>query len=140
MSRTSDGGTLSMWSRAWVYVLSTGFQRDKGIILRRVREDRITEPDAYIGWGSRDGQWNWGNPPTPVLEHEPSAEKFGEMCVRPLRGSAWGEEGDGKVAQLYGPSIVPGSTLDDGLQLLVSQWKTDEGWPYRAMQFEVPVG
>ncbi|WP_288049699.1 DUF4185 domain-containing protein [Nocardia sp.] len=179
------GGFAQLWTWArdddgWVYVLSTGFQRDKGIILRRVREDRIAEPDAYIGWGWRDGQWNWGNPPTPVLEHEPSAEKFGEMCLRkiqgkwvlvnfdastiggydidlrvfdtptdnlyrvpkttPLRGSAWGEEGDGKVAQLYGPSIVPGSTLDDGLQLLVSQWKTDAGWPYRAMQFEVPVG
>ncbi|ETT24099.1 secreted protein [Rhodococcus aetherivorans] len=179
------GGFAQLWTWArdddgWVYVFSTGFQRDKGAILRRVREDRITDPDAYIGWGWRDGQWNWGNPPTPVLEKQPSAEKFGEMCLRkiqnkwvlvnfdastvggydidirildkptdnlyqvrkttPIRGSAWAEEGGDRIAQLYGPSIVPGSTLDGGLHLLVSQWKTADGWPYRAMHFKVQVG
>ena len=144
-----------------------------------MRQDRITDPGAYIGWGWRDGRWNWGNPPTPVLESQPSAEKFGEMCLRriqnkwvlvnfdasttggydidlrlldtptdnlyvvqkttPIRGSAWGEEGNDRVAQLYGPCIIPGSTLDAGLHLLVSQWKSTDGWPYRAMHFKVPV-
>ncbi|MFD6390898.1 DUF4185 domain-containing protein [Nocardia sp. NPDC060259] len=173
---------LWTWERdddGWVYVFSTGFQRDKGVILRRVRQDRITDPGAYIGWGWRDGSWNWGNPPTPVLESQPSAEKFGEMCLRkiqnkwvlvnfdasttggydidlrlldtptdnlylvskttPIRGSAWGEEGNDRVAQLYGPCIIPGSTLDAGVHLLVSQWKTADGWPYRAMHFKIPV-
>ncbi|WP_431972592.1 DUF4185 domain-containing protein [Nocardia sp. bgisy134] len=179
------GGFAQLWTWArdddgWVYVFSTGFQRDKGVILRRVREDQITDPGAYVGWGWRDGQWNWGNPPTPVLEREPSAEKFGEMCLRkienkwalvnfdastiggydidlrildtptdnlylvpkttPLRGSSWSEQGGDKIAQLYGPSIIPGSTLDAGLHLLVSQWKTADGWPYRAMHFKIPVG
>ncbi|MEV6362577.1 DUF4185 domain-containing protein [Nocardia asteroides] len=177
------GGFAQLWTwerddDGWVYVFSTGFQRDKGLILRRVREDRITDPGAYEGWGWRDGRWAWGNPPTPVLEREPSAEKFGELCLRkiqhkwvlvnfdasttggydidlrlldsptdnlylarkstPLRGSAWGDEGNDRIAQLYGPSIVPGSTLDN-LHLLVSQWNTADGWPYRAMQFEIPT-
>ncbi|WP_243654930.1 DUF4185 domain-containing protein [Nocardia alba] len=173
---------LWTWARdddGWVYIYSTGFQRDRGIILRRVREERITDPDAYIGWGWRDGRWAWGNPPTPVLEREPSAERFGEMCLRkiqntwvlvsfdastaggydidvrlfaaptdnlylvpkttPLRGSAWGAEGNDRIAQLYGPSIIPGSTLHGGLHLLVSQWNTAVGWPYRAMHFKVPA-
>ncbi|MDT5075401.1 MAG: hypothetical protein QOJ80_38, partial [Mycobacterium sp.] len=33
--------------------------------------------------------------------------------------------------------VLPGSRLDvaGGAGLVVSQWKTDSGWPYRAMQF-----
>ena len=41
----------------------------------------------------------------------------------PIRGTAWGQEGDEAVAQLYGPSIVPGSRLDGGFHILLSQWK-----------------
>jgi hypothetical protein len=50
-------------------------------------------------------------------------------------------EGDDAVAQLYGPCIVPGSTLDGGFHILLSQWNTTaaNGWPYRAMQFKIPV-
>ena len=39
-------GYAQLWSwdynpdDGWVYIVSTGFQRDKGIILRRVRPDR----------------------------------------------------------------------------------------------------
>jgi hypothetical protein len=42
-----------------------------------------------------------------------------------------------RVAQLYGGYLLPGSRLDvaGGAGLVVSQWKTDSGWPYRAMQF-----
>lgn len=43
------------------------------------------------------------------------------------------------MAQLYGPSIVPGSRLDGGFHILLSQWNTATGWPYRAMQFKIPV-
>lgn len=59
----------------------------------------------------------------------------------PIRGAAWGMEGDDRVAQLYGPSIIPGSSLDGGFHILVSQWNTGaaNGWPYRAMQFKIPV-
>lgn len=151
-----------------VYAFSTGFQRDKDLLLQRVPADRITEPGAWEGWGFRDGEWAWGNPPTPVL-----VGAYGELCLRRVedrwllaffdagnycidvmnlssptdnlyeagratvvRGSAWdGEDhAGGHVAQLYGGYIVPGSTLDD-LHLVVSQWNTERGWPYRAMQF-----
>jgi hypothetical protein len=60
----------------------------------------------------------------------------------PIRGVGWGQEGDDAVAQLYGPCIVPGSKIDGGFHILLSQWKTDgpdKGWPYRAMQFKIPV-
>lgn len=180
-------GLAQLWTwdvadDGWVYVFSTGFQRDKPLILRRVRGDRIADPSGYEGWGWKDRAWGWGNEPTPVLEGAGSADKFGEMCLRriqgewvfvnfdssnvggydidvrvfseitdnlyeahrstPIRGVGWGQEGDDAVAQLYGPSIIPGSRLDGGFHILLSQWKTDgpdAGWPYRAMQFKIPV-
>ena len=53
-----------------------------------------------------------------------------------LHGSSWDDEdhGAGRVAQLYGGYILPGSTRAD-LHLMVSQWNTDTNWPYRTMQF-----
>ncbi|WP_159767976.1 hypothetical protein [Streptomyces sp. HM190] len=45
-----------------------------------------------------------------------------------LRGTAWGSEDDSHVAQLYGGHVIPGSTLDD-LNLSLSQWNTEAGWP-----------
>ncbi|MER5388667.1 DUF4185 domain-containing protein [Saccharopolyspora sp. NPDC002686] len=152
----------------YVYAFSTGFQRDKGLILQRVPADRIGDPRAWEGWGFRDGAWAWGNPPTVAL-----TGAFGELCLRRiegrwllccfdagnyridvldldhptsnlyeaarstvLHGTSWQHEdhGHGRVAQLYGGYIVPGSTLDD-LHLVVSQWNTEHNWPYRAMQF-----
>ena len=181
------GGLAQLWTwdvgeDGWVYVLSTGFQRDKPLILRRVPRGKIANPSAYQGWGYKHGAWGWGNEPTPVLDEASSADKFGEMCLRriqgqwvfvnfdssnvggydidvrvfpditdnlyeahkstPIRGVGWGQEGDDAVAQLYGPSIIPGSTLDGGFHILLSQWKTvgpDSGWPYRVMQFKIPV-
>jgi hypothetical protein len=159
------------WERGddgWVYALSTGFQRDKGLILQRVPEDQLTDPDAWQGWGFAQGTWGWGRPPTPVL-----TGAYGELCLRRIEdrwllaffdaghyridvlslhaptanlyevprqtllyGSGWDAEDHaaGRVAQLYGGYIVPGSSLDD-LQLVVSQWNTATNWPYRAMQF-----
>lgn len=160
--------TWELGDDGWVYAFSTGFQRDKGLILQRVPADRLTEPAAWQGWGYRDGEWAWGNPPTIAL-----TGAFGELCLRRvedrwllsffdagnyridvmnldsptanlyeaargtvLQGCSWHDEdhGNGRVAQLYGGYIVPGSTLDD-LHLVVSQWNTRRNWPYRAMQF-----
>ncbi|MEU9191299.1 DUF4185 domain-containing protein [Streptomyces sp. NPDC048484] len=73
--------TWGLGDDGYVYVYSTGFQRDKPIILHRVRSDRITDLSAYQPWGWSGGVWSWGNPPTPVLEG-----KFGELCLRPLDG------------------------------------------------------
>jgi hypothetical protein len=57
-----------------------------------------------------------------------------------LRGCVWEDEDHarGRVAQLYGGYILPGSTLHD-LHLVVSQWNTATNWPYRAMQFRADV-
>ena len=57
-----------------------------------------------------------------------------------LRGCDWPDEDHaaGRVAQLYGGYVLPGSRLDD-LHLVVSQWNTARGWPYRAMQFRTDL-
>ncbi|NLU81289.1 DUF4185 domain-containing protein [Rhodococcus sp. HNM0569] len=47
-------------------------------------------------------------------------------------GGAGGRDGTGPVAQLYGGYVHPLSTLDD-LHLLVSQWNTTRGAPYRVL-------
>ena len=159
-------------------MVSTGFQRDKGIILRRVRPPCIGDISKYSGWRLAGGKWGWGGEPTPIT---PAGETWGELTFRRLRpgkwilggflsskyalgyrvvespvadmhttpmqmpvvGTAWGDEDhqDNKVAQLYGGYVLPGSRFDivGGFGLVVSQWKTESGWPYRAMQFKASV-
>ncbi|MGP9538008.1 DUF4185 domain-containing protein [Brachybacterium sp. AOP43-C2-M15] len=155
-----------------VYLLTTGFQRDKEAILQRVPQDSVLDPEAYETWGAtgegEDQEWAWGNDPTPVLGGE-----VGEMCLRIVEdrwvltwfnaglyradvliadspteiqeprftetllwGCTWGQEDDERVAQLYGPYVLPGSTLED-MHLLCSQWNTGEGWPYHVQQYRV---
>ncbi|MGH3866096.1 MAG: DUF4185 domain-containing protein [Pseudonocardiaceae bacterium] len=65
----------------YVYVFSTGFQRDKGLVLQRVPAKWFAEPAAWQTWGYRDGAWAWGNPPSVVL-----AGEFGELCLRRVEG------------------------------------------------------
>ena len=162
----------------WVYVVSTGFQRDKGIILRRVRPEHLGTPRRYVGWGYAAGRWEWGNEPTPIT---PAGETWGELSLRrigagrwilggfvsseyalgyrtisgptanlheselqlPLRGCSWASEDHdrGRIAQLYGGHLLPGSRLGvpGGVGVLVSQWNTATGWPYRVMQFRVTL-
>jgi len=61
----------------------------------------------------------------------------------PVLGSEWNAENHAgnKVAQLYGGYVLPGSRFDiqGGIGLVVSQWNTDAGWPYRAMQFKAAL-
>jgi hypothetical protein len=62
----------------YLYCVSSGFQRDKGLMLSRVRVKQLTDPDAWEPWGwTPTGGWAWGNPPGVVL---PGA--FGEQCLR----------------------------------------------------------
>ena len=97
---TLHGGMFQLWSWAagddgFVYVYSTGFQRDKPIILHRVPVEHIADPGAYEPWGYRDGAWAWGNPPTPILEGA-----FGELCLRPMAGKwvlTWFNAGDYRI-------------------------------------------
>lgn len=181
---TLHGGMAQCWSwdydpdDGWVYVVSTGFKRDKGVILRRVRPADIATPAKYSGWGFATGRWAWGNEPSPIT---PAGERWGELCLRrlnreewilggflaskyalgyrtvtgptanmhnaavqkPVIGCAWDAEdhGSSRVAQLYGGYVLPGSRLDvaGGVGLVVSQWNTTTGWPYRAMQFRSTV-
>lgn len=82
------GGMFQLWTweqgdDGFVYVFSTEFTRSKPMILHRVPVEALTDPNAYEPWGYRDGAWDWGNPPTPVLEG-----RFGEMCLRRF-GNQW---------------------------------------------------
>src|SRR4029079_15005603 len=162
----------------WVYVVATGFQRDKGVILRRVRPEHIGQRSRYVSWGYADGRWAWENVATPIT---PQGEKWGELSFRrmaqgkwvlggllaskyalgyrvvdspianmhtaelqiPVLGSSWNDENHSKnrVAQLYGGYLLPGSRFDvqGGAGLVGSQWHTDVGWPYRAMQFKAAL-
>jgi hypothetical protein len=95
-----DGGLFQLltWGEGndgYVYVYSTGFQRDKPIILKRVRSNQIANPAAYEPWGYRDGVWRWGNPATPIL-----SGSFGELSLRPLGGKwvlTWFNAGDYRI-------------------------------------------
>ena len=174
------GGYAQCWTwdfdpdDGWVYVVSTGFQRDKGLILRRVRPEHIGDRGRYLAW---DGA-TWGETPAVIT---PDGETWGELSLRrldcgtwilggflssayalgyrtiatptaylpgvpiqqPVSGCTWEtEDHDGcQVAQLYGGYVLPGSRLDvvGGVGLVVSQWNTAHGWPYRVMQFRVTL-
>ncbi|BBZ25005.1 DUF4185 domain-containing protein [Mycolicibacter hiberniae] len=161
----------------WVYVVSTGFQRDKGVILQRVRPAHLGDPRKYSGWGYRGERRAWGRPPVPVT---PPGETWGELSLRrlaprtwvlggfisshyalgyrvlespaadlagarlqlPLLGCGWEDEDHARgIAQLYGGYVLPRSRVDHpgGVGLMVSQWHTARGWPYRAMQFRATL-
>lgn len=173
-----DPGHDSECGDDWVYVAATGFQRNKGIILMRVRPRHIGQRSRYSSWGFTAGRWRWGSRATPIT---PPNEKWGELTLRrieagkwilggflasryalgyrvthspvanmhaipiqlPVTGSAWHSEDHSanRVAQLYGGYVLPGSRLGikGGVGLVVSQWDTSSGWPYRAMQFKAAL-
>ena len=181
---TVHRGYAQLWSwdfdpdDGWVYVVSTGFQRDKGVILRRVRPEHLGDATQYSGWGRASNRWGWDNEPTPIT---PPDETWGELTLRrlgagrwilggflssayalgyrviasptahlgetdvqtPITGTSWEKQDltKNQVAQLYGGYILPGSRLGvkGGVGLVVSQWHTGIGWPYRTMQFKVTL-
>ena len=57
----------------------------------------------------------------------------------PIHGGDWGQERDDSVAQLYGPSIIPGSRPGSGFHIFLSQWRFPAPWPYHVMQFKIPM-
>ena len=73
----------------------------------------------------------------------PTADLYEAALQTPLVGTTWDAQdlANNQVAQLYGGYVLPGSTLDapGGVGLVVSQWDTATGWPYRAMQFKVTL-
>jgi hypothetical protein len=68
----------------------------------------------------------------------PTSNLYTAKTYKPIKGSSWDDQSDTRVAQLYGGYIHPDSTLHD-LHLVVSQWNTEQNWPYRAMQFVTGV-
>jgi hypothetical protein len=70
----------------WVYVAATGFQRDKGIILMRVRPEHIGQRSRYVSWGYAAGRWDWGQPATPIT---PEGERWGELTFRRVVQGKW---------------------------------------------------
>ena len=66
----------------WVYVVSTGFQRDKGLILRRVRPEHLGERSRYQSWA--DGEW--GREARVIT---PPGETWGELSLRRLDCGTW---------------------------------------------------
>ena len=85
-------GHAQLWSwdydpdDGWVYVVSTGFQRDKGIILRRVRPAGIGDASQYETWGRAGNRWAWGNDPTLIT---PDGETWGELSFRRFGSGSW---------------------------------------------------
>ncbi|MDX2357886.1 DUF4185 domain-containing protein [Dietzia sp. PP-33] len=84
LSPRLEGGHRQLWTwesggDGFVYAMSTGFQRDKGVILMRIREEHLADPDltGWQTWGFRDSAWDWGNPTTIVLPG-----RIGEMYLR----------------------------------------------------------
>ena len=75
------GGHFQMltWERdgGYVYAFTTGFQRDKGLLLSRVPETAVTDVRAWETWGLSADGWGWGRPPTVVLPG-----RFGELSLR----------------------------------------------------------
>ena len=73
----------------------------------------------------------------------PVADLYEAPVQMPVVGTSWDHEdhANNRVAQLYGGYVLPGSQLDvvGGVGLVVSQWDTATGWPYRAMQFKATV-
>ncbi len=76
--------TWELGPDGYVYALTTGFQRDKGLLLHRVPAEDLLDPAAWEGWGFADGTWAWGRPPTIVA---PGA--FGELSLRRVGDDWW---------------------------------------------------
>jgi len=82
------GGHAQCWTwdydpdDGWVYVVSTGFQRNKGLILRRVRPEHLGERSRYQAWtGSR-----WGSRARVLT---PPGETWGEVTLRRFEDGNW---------------------------------------------------
>jgi len=79
-----EGGHRQLWTwerggDGFVYVMSTGFQRDKGVILMRTTEQALASGDTrdWETWGHAEGSWGWGKPTTIVLPG-----RVGELYLR----------------------------------------------------------
>jgi hypothetical protein len=92
-----------------------------------------------------DGQWvlvafNAGDYRLDVrVFFDITSNLYDATTFSPIHGTAWGQETDDAVAQLYGPSILPGSRVGGGFHIFLSQWQNPGVWPYHVMQFKIPM-
>ena len=88
-----NSGFRQLWTMEYnpddgfVYAMSTGFQRNKGLILHRIHWEEILKPGTegkWEPWGYAGGKWAWGNPATVILPG-----RFGELYLRRLDTGYW---------------------------------------------------
>ena len=105
------GGHAQCWTwdynpdDGWVYVVSTGFQRNKGLVLRRVRPEHIGDQSRYLAWA--DGAW--GADATVIT---PPGETWGELSLRRLAGGTWVLGGFLSSAYALGYRTIAAPTAD----------------------------
>ena len=76
--------TYAVADDGFCYVLSTVFNRDvdSDLLLHRVPQDALGDPNAYEPWGYANGDWAWGNAPTSISPRR----RWGEICFRAMAG------------------------------------------------------
>ena len=85
-----DSGHAQMWTwdynpeDGYVYAMTTGFQRDKGLRLRRIKADRMEDRTAWEKWGWHGDRWAWGGHVSEILPG-----RFGELSLRRLAAGEW---------------------------------------------------
>jgi hypothetical protein len=131
--------TPSAW-RSWGFTEADGWAWD--------RPPTVALPGAFGELSLRRVQDRWllsafdaGNYRIDVLDLDsPLDDLHTARRTTVLHGCGWDDEDHaaGRVAQLYGGYVVPGSTTAD-LHLVVSQWNTARNRPYKAMQFRVDL-
>ncbi|MEV8377385.1 DUF4185 domain-containing protein [Kribbella sp. NPDC056861] len=114
---------FQMWTMTrmgdYVYIHSVRAGRQDGpMMLRRVRWDKLFNPELYEGFGWNGTNWGWGRPCTPVL-----TGRFGEPSVRRLSNGIW--------AMSY---------LNCATGNIVTRWAygPDTGWSNEKVQITYP--
>ncbi|OBG98608.1 hypothetical protein A5697_15865 [Mycobacterium sp. E3251] len=148
-----------------VYIAADSFDRSQGVTMYRVDPDQVTDRSKWQPWNG-SGWGNAGDPATVPVSQTPFGElSFREVDGKPVLSAF--NQGTGNVEvrvaddptkvmavgptvvvqqsdphapnflpQNYGGFILPQSTLSN-LNLLVSQWDTNNNTPYNTREFHV---
>ena len=102
--------TYAAASDGCCYALTMIFSREiqSGLLLLRVPQSKVEDPNAYVPWGFFQGNWGWGYDPTTIA----TPRRFGEICFRQI-GSQF-------VLTFFDDSPADGSPAQIKAQLLPS--------------------